>query len=76
MCSARCVFGVLSLMPLALAGHSAAGGSHDIAANSLILHIVAAVAWFGGLFAVVVYALAAGGGARWRCAVSPGRRSG
>ena len=57
------LFGVLSLMPLALAGHSAAGGSHDIAANSLILHIVAAVAWFGGLFAVVVYALAGG---RWR----------
>ncbi|WP_040522115.1 cytochrome c oxidase assembly protein [Gordonia araii] len=56
-------FGVLSLMPLALTGHSAAGGNHDVAANSLILHIVAAVAWLGGLFAVVTYALAGG---RWR----------
>ncbi|WP_415040918.1 cytochrome c oxidase assembly protein [Gordonia sp. (in: high G+C Gram-positive bacteria)] len=56
-------FGLLSLMPLALAGHSAAGGSHDIAANALILHIVAAVLWMGGLFAVVTYAVAAG---RWR----------
>ncbi len=57
------LFGVLSLMPLALAGHSAAGGNHDIAANSLIGHIVAAVLWLGGLFAVVAYALAGG---RWR----------
>ncbi|MFT3899715.1 MAG: cytochrome c oxidase assembly protein [Gordonia sp. (in: high G+C Gram-positive bacteria)] len=56
-------FGIASLMPLALAGHSAAGGNHDLAANSLILHIVAAVAWLGGLFAVVTYALAAG---KWR----------
>lgn len=57
------LFGVLSLLPLALAGHSAAGGNHDLAANSLILHIIAAVIWFGGLFAVVTYALASG---RWR----------
>ncbi|WP_301546977.1 cytochrome c oxidase assembly protein [Gordonia sp. X0973] len=57
------LFGVFSLLPLALAGHSAAGGSHDYAANSLILHILGAVGWFGGLFAVVVYAIAGG---RWR----------
>ncbi|WP_161927658.1 cytochrome c oxidase assembly protein [Gordonia crocea] len=56
-------FGVASLIPLALAGHSADGGNHDLGANSLILHIVAAVLWLGGLFAVVTYALAAG---RWR----------
>ncbi|WP_124706911.1 cytochrome c oxidase assembly protein [Gordonia insulae] len=54
---------VLSLMPMALAGHSSTGGNHDVATNSLILHIVGATLWMGGLFAVVTYALADG---RWR----------
>ncbi|GAA3689113.1 cytochrome c oxidase assembly protein [Gordonia hankookensis] len=54
---------VLSLMPAALAGHSSTGGNHDVATNSLIVHIVGATVWMGGLFAVVVYALADG---RWR----------
>ncbi|WP_168704258.1 cytochrome c oxidase assembly protein [Gordonia paraffinivorans] len=56
-------FVVLSLMPSALAGHSAAGGDHDVATNSLILHIVGATLWLGGLAAVVVYALSSG---KWR----------
>ncbi|MDY6811616.1 MAG: copper resistance protein CopD, partial [Actinomycetota bacterium] len=38
---------VLSLMPVALAGHSSTGGNHDLATNSLILHIVAASVWMG-----------------------------
>lgn len=54
---------VLSLMPPALAGHSSVGGNHDLATNSLILHILGATVWMGGLFAVVAYALAEG---RWR----------
>ncbi|MEE3850764.1 cytochrome c oxidase assembly protein [Gordonia sp. LSe1-13] len=54
---------LLSLMPLALAGHSSTGGNHDLATNSLILHIVGATVWMGGLFAVLVYAFAGG---RWR----------
>ncbi|WP_341267596.1 cytochrome c oxidase assembly protein [Gordonia malaquae] len=53
----------LSLMPSALAGHSSSGGSHDIATNSLIIHIVAAAAWLGGLLAVLAYAF---GDGRWR----------
>ncbi|WP_168698639.1 cytochrome c oxidase assembly protein [Gordonia paraffinivorans] len=56
-------FVVLSLMPSALAGHSSAGGDHDVATNSLILHIVGATLWLGGLAAVVVYALSSG---KWR----------
>ena len=56
-------FAVLSLMPVALAGHSSTGGNHDIATNSLILHVLGATLWMGGLFAVLVYALAHG---RWR----------
>ncbi len=54
---------VMSLMPIALAGHSSTGGNHDLATNSLILHIVGATVWMGGLFAVLLYAFAGG---RWR----------
>ncbi|MFC0315065.1 cytochrome c oxidase assembly protein [Gordonia phosphorivorans] len=55
--------GFLSLMPPALAGHSSAGGNHDLGANSLILHIVAAAAWTGGLIVVLAYSF---GNGRWR----------
>ena len=51
---------LLTLMPTALAGHSSTGGSHDYATNSLILHIVGACLWMGGLFAVLVYARGGG----------------
>jgi cytochrome c oxidase assembly factor CtaG/putative copper export protein len=44
------VFGV---MPVAATGHSAAGGSHDVATDSLIIHVVAAALWVGGLVAVL-----------------------
>lgn len=47
---------VASLMPLAITGHSSAGGSHDTATNSLILHLVAASLWAGGLFALLAHA--------------------
>src|SRR5574340_1853392 len=50
------LFAGASLMPLALTGHSSAGGSHDLATNSLILHLVAASLWAGGLFALLVHA--------------------
>ncbi|WP_405490730.1 cytochrome c oxidase assembly protein [Nocardia sp. NBC_00511] len=48
---------VLSLLPVALTGHSSAGGAHDLATNSLILHLLSACCWVGGLFAVLAYAL-------------------
>jgi len=48
--------GVLSLLPLGLSGHSSAGGSHDVATNSLVLHIVAASLWVGGLAALLAHA--------------------
>ena len=55
------VFGVALLgpLPVALTGHSATGGSHDIASDSLVLHVLAASLWIGGLVAVL--ALATGG---------------
>lgn len=43
-------------LPVTLTGHSSAGGSHDIATNSLVLHVLAAALWVGGLVAVVVLA--------------------
>ena len=46
-----------TMMPLALTGHSASGGSHDAATNSLILHLVSVTVWVGGLVAVLVHAM-------------------
>ncbi|WP_040794971.1 cytochrome c oxidase assembly protein [Nocardia higoensis] len=51
---------ILAMLPLALTGHSSSGGSHDVATNSLILHLVAVSVWVGGLFAVLAYALRGG----------------
>ncbi|SFP95957.1 putative copper resistance protein D [Amycolatopsis arida] len=41
------------LVPIAVTGHSASGGSHDVATNSLLYHLVAAALWVGGLVAVL-----------------------
>lgn len=49
------LFGIALLgpLPVTLTGHSATGGSHDIATNSLVLHVLAASLWVGGLVAVL-----------------------
>ncbi|MEU5262301.1 cytochrome c oxidase assembly protein [Amycolatopsis sp. NPDC021455] len=44
---------VAGLVPVAVTGHSASGGSHDVATNSLLFHLVAASLWVGGLVAVL-----------------------
>ncbi|MET0455650.1 MAG: cytochrome c oxidase assembly protein [Mycobacterium sp.] len=49
-----------TLMPLALTGHSSAGGSHDVGTNSLVIHLVAGALWAGGLLALLVHALRGG----------------
>lgn len=51
---------LLTLVPLGLTGHSAAGGSHDVAANSLLIHLFAGALWAGGLLAVLAHALRGG----------------
>ncbi len=51
---------LLTLIPLGLTGHSAAGGSHDLATNSLLIHLVAAGLWAGGLLALLVHAIRGG----------------
>ncbi|WP_238072606.1 copper resistance D family protein, partial [Rhodococcus zopfii] len=55
------VLAVASLMPRAVTGHSSAGGSHDLATNSLVLHLVAVGLWAGGLAALVLHTVRGGG---------------
>lgn len=50
---------IVSILPLAITGHAAAGGGHDYGVNSLAFHLVGASLWAGGLFAVLAHA-------RWR----------
>lgn len=48
---------LLTFVPVILTGHSAAGGSHDLATDSLLIHLVAGSLWVGGLLALLVHAL-------------------
>lgn len=43
------------VLPLAATGHSSAGGSHDVATNSMLYHLVAASLWVGGLAALLAH---------------------
>ena len=54
--SARFALAVLvaALVPWALAGHTTSG-SQDVAGPSMIVHVLAAGAWVGGLVAVVLF---------------------
>lgn len=56
------VFGVslVGTLPVTLTGHSATGGAHDVASDSLVLHVLAASLWVGGLVAVLALAAARG----------------
>jgi cytochrome c oxidase assembly factor CtaG/putative copper export protein len=51
------VFGAL---PVTFTGHSASGGAHDVATDSVVLHVLAASLWVGGLVAVLGTATARG----------------
>jgi len=53
--------GLVTLVPLAMTGHSSSGGSHDIASNSLLIHLLAGALWAGGLLALLGHALRGGG---------------
>jgi cytochrome c oxidase assembly factor CtaG/putative copper export protein len=54
------VCSLVTLLPLALTGHSSAGGSHDLGTNSLFIHLVAGAIWAGGLLALLVHAIRGG----------------
>lgn len=47
------VLALLALAPPVLVGHSASSGSHDVAIVSLLVHIVAASLWVGGLVSLL-----------------------
>jgi cytochrome c oxidase assembly factor CtaG/putative copper export protein len=49
-----------TLIPLGLTGHSSAGGSHDLATNSLLIHLVAGSVWAGGLLALLTHVVRGG----------------
>ncbi|UXA11836.1 bifunctional copper resistance protein CopD/cytochrome c oxidase assembly protein [Mycobacterium sp. SMC-8] len=51
---------LLTLLPLGLTGHSSSGGAHDVATNSLLIHLVAGAIWAGGLLALLAHALRRG----------------
>lgn len=51
---------LLGPLPATLTGHSASGGAHDVASDSLMLHVLAACLWVGGLIAVLGTAAAGG----------------
>lgn len=46
---------LFGLLPLPLTGHAANWYYHDLSMVSMELHVVAATAWAGGLFALVVF---------------------
>jgi len=46
---------LFALVPVAVTGHSSGGGSHDLATNSLLFHLVAAALWIGGLVALLAH---------------------
>ena len=45
---------ILAMLPLSLAGHASGAVNHDLAVNSLAVHLVAAVLWVGGLLALAM----------------------
>ncbi|MGW1677956.1 cytochrome c oxidase assembly protein [Saccharopolyspora sp. NPDC002376] len=47
---------LLALFPVIATGHSASGGAHDIATNSLLFHLFGAALWVGGLVALLAHA--------------------
>ena len=48
---------LITLVPLGLTGHSSAGGAHDLATNSLLIHLIAGALWAGGLLALLAHAM-------------------
>ncbi|WP_291080065.1 cytochrome c oxidase assembly protein [Dietzia sp. UBA5065] len=51
---------VLSLLPVAATGHASGNTAHDIATNSLIIHLLAAAFYIGGLVAVIAHTMRGG----------------
>ncbi|HIW64340.1 MAG TPA: bifunctional copper resistance protein CopD/cytochrome c oxidase assembly protein [Candidatus Stackebrandtia excrementipullorum] len=48
------VVSVVACLPTVFTGHSAAAGDHQIAVDSMLLHVTGAVLWAGGLVALLL----------------------
>src|SRR6476619_7848815 len=46
---------LISLVQLGLTGHSSTGGAHDLATNSLLIHLIAGALWARGLLALLAH---------------------
>ncbi|MBC3185012.1 bifunctional copper resistance protein CopD/cytochrome c oxidase assembly protein [Corynebacterium sp. zg-331] len=46
---------ILTVIPLGMEGHSAAGGDHDYGTNSYLWHLIFLVLWMGGLMALIAH---------------------
>ena len=51
---------VLSLLPVAATGHASGSTAHDLATNSLIIHLFSAAFYVGGLVAVIIHTMRGG----------------
>ena len=52
------ILAVAALLPVLFTGHAATTVDHDLATSSLVVHVVAATLWVGGLLALLVCARA------------------
>ena len=46
---------VLTIVPLGMEGHAAAGGAHDYGTNSYLWHLIGMIIWVGGLMALIAH---------------------
>ncbi|MDO5669057.1 MAG: cytochrome c oxidase assembly protein [Corynebacterium sp.] len=46
---------ILTIVPLGMEGHAAAGGAHDYGTNSYLWHLIAMAVWVGGLMALIAH---------------------
>jgi cytochrome c oxidase assembly factor CtaG/putative copper export protein len=52
--AALAALSILAILPLSLAGHAGGAANHDLAVDSLAVHLVSAVLWVGGLLALAM----------------------
>ena len=46
---------VVGLLPTTLTGHAASAADHELAVSSLVVHVVAATVWVGGLLGILLF---------------------
>ncbi|MFI7518018.1 cytochrome c oxidase assembly protein [Micromonospora globbae] len=54
LAAAAAVLALVAVTPPAFTGHAAGAGNHQTAVSSLVLHVLAAAVWVGGLAALLV----------------------